>query len=108
VLPSGKVEHTTNGGAQWNQVAIDSSFLLISGTAPSASVCWLVGRAGVVLRSTDGATFERVAFPEATDLKSISATDARTAIILTADGRTFTTADGGLTWRRDDGWGAGL
>jgi len=41
-----------------------------------------------------------VAFPEVTDLSAIQATDARNASVSTADGRTFSTTDGGATWVR--------
>ena len=64
------------------------------------SVCWLVGRGGVVLLSTDGRNWRRVAFPEATDLSAVQATDARAASVSSADGRTFSTTDGGVTWVR--------
>jgi photosystem II stability/assembly factor-like uncharacterized protein len=62
-------------------------------------VCWLVGRAGLVLLTTDGVRFERVKFPETSDLSAIRATNARQASITTADGRVFVTADGGATWK---------
>jgi photosystem II stability/assembly factor-like uncharacterized protein len=41
-----------------------------------------------------------VAFPEAVDLSAIRATDERRASVSTADGRTFSTTDGGSTWSR--------
>jgi photosystem II stability/assembly factor-like uncharacterized protein len=58
----------------------------------------LVGGSGLVQRSTDGRTWQRVAFPEAVDLAGIRATDGSHAIVTTLDGRRFTTADGGATW----------
>jgi photosystem II stability/assembly factor-like uncharacterized protein len=51
-----------------------------------------------VLLSIDGRTWQRVNFPEMTDLASVRATDARTASISTADGRTFSTVNRGQTW----------
>jgi len=68
-------------------------------STPSPSVIWLVGRAGLVQLTTDGLTFLRVPFPEAVDLTAVTATDERYAIVTTADGRRFQTADGGRTWR---------
>ena len=94
------VQRSTNGGARWDAVPTGVASALTAGAAPSASVCWLVGRAGVVLLSTDGLNWRRVAFPEVTDLSAIQATDARTASVSTADGRTFSTTDGGATWVR--------
>ena len=65
---------------------------------PSASVCWLVGRAGTVLRTTDGRRFQRVPFPEPVDLTSVASASDRAATVTASDGRVFRTADGGVTW----------
>jgi hypothetical protein len=94
------VQRSTNGGSSWEALSIGIEAELTAGAAPSASVCWLVGRGGVVLVSTDSRSWRRVAFPEATDLSAIRATDARVASVSTADGRTFGTTDGGVTWVR--------
>ena len=45
------------------------------------------------------ATFTRVDLAERLDIASVSATDARIAIIATVSGRRFRTEDGGRTWR---------
>jgi hypothetical protein len=83
----------------WSAAPVDVASQLTAGSAPSPSVCWLVGRGGVVVISIDqGGTWRRVAFPEITDLSAVRATDARTASITTADGRMFSTSDGGATW----------
>jgi hypothetical protein len=92
------VERSTNGGTRWEAVPTGIAADLTAGVAPSASVCWLVGRGGVVLLSTDGRTWRRVTFPESTDLSAIRATDARTATVSSSDGRLFGTIDGGVTW----------
>ena len=94
------VERSTDGGSTWETASIGVTADLTAGAAPSASVCWLVGRAGVVLLTTDGRTWRQVAFPEMTDLSGVHATDAsgREASVSTADGRTFSTTDGGVTW----------
>jgi Putative zinc-finger len=94
------VEHSMNGGASWQAVPAGVATPLTAGAAPSPSVCWLVGRGGVVLLSTDGRSVSRVAFPEITDLSSVRATDARSATVSTTDGRTYVTTDGGATWER--------
>ena len=95
----GSVERTTNAGASWEAVPIGIGVDLTAGASPSRLVCWLVGRAGTVLLSTDGRTWRRVPFPDMTDLVAVQATDAQTATVTTADGRTFRTTDGGLTWK---------
>ena len=69
-----------------------------AGAAPDARVCWMVGAGGVVLRTTDGATWTRVAFPAADDLVAVQASDASRATVTTAAGLRFATGDGGATW----------
>jgi hypothetical protein len=98
ILPSGSVERSLTGGASWEQIAIYAPGAITGGAAPSPSVCWLIGRGGLVLLTIDG-RFERVSFPATTDLASIRATDARQATVTTTDGRVFSTTDGGASWR---------
>lgn len=72
----------------------------LTASSASAGVCWSVGRGGVVLRSADGRTWQRVNFPEMTDLATVTATSAANATVTDVEGRTFRTTDGGLTWTR--------
>jgi Putative zinc-finger len=93
------VQRSLDAGANFStQYTAESGVLLTAGAAPSANVCWLVGRAGAVVLSTDGRVWRRLTFPEQVDLTAVTATDARTASVTTADGRRFGTADGGGTW----------
>jgi hypothetical protein len=92
------VQRSTDGGASWETQSTGAVADLTAGAAPSPLVCWVVGRGGVVLLSTDGRSWRRVAFPEATDLSAVRARDARAAAVSTADGRTFSTTDAGVTW----------
>jgi len=99
VFPSGVVQRSTDG-TTWTPLTIDPPAPgLIAGSAPYSNVCWLVGRGGLVLLALDGEHFNRVAFPEAVDLISVQASSARVATIGAADGRTFSTADGGFSWQ---------
>jgi hypothetical protein len=98
ILPSGSVERSLTGGASWEQIAIYAPGAITAGASPSASVCWLIGRGGIVLLAIDGHV-DRVSFPATTDLASVRATDARQATVTTADGRIFSTTDGGASWR---------
>ena len=92
------VQRSADGGATWTILASGATEDLTAAAAPSATVCWIVGRAGTVLLSTDGAQWRRVGFPERVDLTAIQATDSRDATVTTVDGRRFRTADGGRTW----------
>jgi Putative zinc-finger len=93
------VQRSLDAGANFStQYTAESGVLLTAGAAPSANVCWLVGRAGAVVLSTDGRVWRRLTFPEQVDLTAVTATDGRTATVTTADGRRFGTADGGGTW----------
>ncbi len=100
ILASRDLERSTDDGRTWERMAIDSpaSLSLTNGVAPSPVVCWVVGRAGVVLVTSDADHFIRLGFPDAVDLSAVQATDAVNATVTTADGRTFVTADGGKTW----------
>jgi hypothetical protein len=102
VLSDGSVQRSTEGSGDWTRVALDPPAHVLSGVAPTATVCWLVGREGAVLLSVDGRTFTKVAFPETADLQSVVAIDARRALVTTSDGRRFLTSDGGATWRLQD------
>jgi photosynthesis system II assembly factor YCF48-like protein len=97
---AGAVEHSTDGGSTWELLPTGVVADLTAGMSPSPSVCWLIGRTGTILLSTDGRRWRRVAFPEATDLVAVQASDAQGATVTTADGRTFRTADGGASWDR--------
>jgi photosystem II stability/assembly factor-like uncharacterized protein len=85
---------------KWEAIAIDPPVQgLAGGAAPTATVCWIIGRAGLVLRTTDGKEFTRVTQPAPADLTSITAQDALRATVTTAGGQTFTTTDGGKSWK---------
>ena len=93
-----RIERAPGSGGEWAAASIDASDLLTAGAAPSATVCWVVGRRGAVYVTTDGMRFVRVPFPEMSDLVAVTATDQRRATVSSADGRSWTTTDQGLTW----------
>jgi photosystem II stability/assembly factor-like uncharacterized protein len=92
------VERSSDGGATWQPQQAGATSDLVAGSSPSSTVCWLVGRAGLVLLTIDGRQWRPVAFPVPADLSAVRATDASTAVITTSDGRTFRTSDAGQTW----------
>jgi hypothetical protein len=96
----GVVQRTVDGGASWETEQTCVADTLTAGAAPSSTVCWLAGPHGIVLLSTDGRTWRRVATPEDAPLVKVSAEDDRSATVTAADGRTFSTSDAGQTWSR--------
>ena len=100
LLPGGGVQRSADGGATWRIETTGAADTLTAGASPSPSVCWLVGPAGAVFLSADGRSWRRLAFPEAEDLRAVTATDQENAVVTTVGGRSFVTTDGGLTWAR--------
>ncbi len=98
IAPNGAIEHSRDGGSTWIVQLADPGAALTAGSAPSDMVCWLVGRAGAVLRTLDGTTWARLPAPAPDDLVHVEAVDAQTATVTTAGGVSFHTVDGGQTW----------
>jgi hypothetical protein len=95
------VQRSLDAGATWvDQYRADEGVALTAGVAPSTTACWIVGRAGAIIRTIDGRAWQRVRFPESLDFTAVVAGDARTATVTAADGRQFATTDGGTTWTR--------
>jgi hypothetical protein len=95
---AGVVHRSIDGGVTWTlqRAGVNADFL--AGSSPARDICWLVGRGGTVLLSTNGTTWQQRPFPEAIDLVAVSAADAKTASVTTSDGRRFSTTDGGAKW----------
>jgi hypothetical protein len=99
IAPNGAVEHSTNGGSSWEWQSTGVNVMLTAGASPAPSICWLVGPQGIVVLTTDARSWQRIAFPEAVDLTSVRAMGDKIATVSTADGRAFSTTDGGRTWK---------
>lgn len=98
-IGAGRVlQYSNTGGQSWETLATGVDVELTAGASPGASVCWLVGRSGTVLRTIDGRRFQRVTFPEPADLAGVQSTSEMAATVTTSDGRAFRTSDGGTTW----------
>jgi putative zinc finger protein len=97
-IVGGQVQRSMTQGRVWEVVTLPSPATITAGHAPTASVTWLVGRAGAIFVTTDGARFERVPFPQSVDIVSILAIDGRQATVTTVDGRVYGTSDRGVSW----------
>lgn len=98
---AGSIERSEDSGASWIPIHLLIDEVITGGTAPTRSICWLIGSRGLVLLTADGVGFARVPIPERVDLTAITATDARSATVTTADGRQFQTGDSGRNWRQN-------
>ena len=98
--PSGKIERSADRGINWTPQNSGTKLELLAGSAPSDAVCWLAGRAGTILRTTDGGGhWSKVVSPITGDVGGIRAEDAQHATIFGAGNNTrFATSDGGATW----------
>jgi hypothetical protein len=97
---AGRIERSTDGRRSWQSQPSGVLANLVSAFAVSDMACWVVGDDGVVLRTVDGATWQRVAAPASVDLVAVRATSPDAAVVQAADGAAYSTADGGKTWRR--------
>jgi hypothetical protein len=100
--PAGLIEFSSDKGTSWSPQTSGVLVDLVTGSAASDKVCWVVGRAGAVLRTTDGgAHWKTLAFPLTEDLGGIRATDALHATVWNLrHTKSFETTDGGVTWKR--------
>ena len=98
-LAANAVEHSGDGGVTWTLQLAGTGRMLTAGSAPSAAVCWIVGRAGTVFRTVDGGdTWEQVGAPTETDLVAVEALDGQSATVEGIDATSFRTQDGGQSW----------
>ncbi len=96
--PGARIFGSADAGRTWH-LQYTGTGRLVSGSSPSPEVCWVVGDRGLVLRTTDGRTWNTVTFPEPLDLVAVLADSDRRATVHASGGRRFTTEDGGETWR---------
>ncbi len=80
--------------------AVSSGRLADGAQSTARALGWRL-RDGMVERSTDqGKTWTRTTSPTPDRLVSMSATDARSAVVATDAGARFATSDGGASWRQ--------
>jgi hypothetical protein len=98
--PSGTIERSRDAGQSWQSQTSPITAELLAGSAPAENVCWIVGRDGTILRTTDGEHWEKIFSPVVADWVAIDARSASLATITSRDTARYSTADGGRTWRR--------
>ncbi|MGA7915967.1 MAG: hypothetical protein WCA00_12080 [Candidatus Acidiferrales bacterium] len=101
VADGGGIGRTEDGGATWKYKSLAVRGPFLAGSAPAAKVCWLLAAHNAIFRTADGKTWTHVAAPVAADevdFLHIEAQDALTATVISADGRKFSTTDGGKSW----------
>lgn len=95
----GMIERSTDAGRNWTPQSSGVSADLLAGSAPAEQVCWVVGRQGTILLTTDGRNWARIAAPAVADFSGIAASDAGRATVWgAAGGQRYTTEDGGRHW----------
>jgi len=99
-LSGNGIDRSDDAGKTWRPQMSFTAAALLTGSAPSAQICWVAGQGGVVLRTTDGEHWERLISPTQDDLVQITAWNASSATIKSASGARFSTNDGGQTWSR--------
>jgi len=95
------VQYTENGTPAPVQDFLPTNSAIAAGSAPGGKTCWLVGSGGAVVRTTDGRNWLAATPPTSADLTAITAQNTRSARVTAADGKTYTTTDGGSTWKSD-------
>jgi len=100
IEPDGRLRRTANLGDSWQLQNVGVNATLLSGSAPSEKVCWLVGTFGTVLVTTDaGAHWTKRSLPVSSSVDRIIAFDAQHAVAsLQSTTITFETFDNGQTW----------
>jgi hypothetical protein len=96
---NGAISRYNFATSAWDPQASGVTVDLVTGSAPSSSTCWIVGRTGTILRTLDGYRWTKVGAPVGDGLVGIVAKSATDATITDAAGLRFMTSDGGLTWR---------
>ncbi len=98
-ISSGRfVERSADAGATWHAQWTNANAHVIAGAATSVETCWLVGRGGIILLTTNGKKWKTVSPPADVDFVNVAATGASSATVTTSEGRQFTTSDSGKHW----------
>jgi hypothetical protein len=94
-----EIQLSRDVGATWRPQLTETNVRLITGSAPSPKICWVVGRGGTILRTVDGENWETVKSPTKLDLTGVAAQNADVATITASDGSNYETKNGGAKWK---------
>ena len=96
----GRVRRTANLGDSWQPQDLGVNAAMLSGSAPSEKVCWLVGTFGTVFVTIDaGAHWTKRTVPIASSVDRVTAFDAQHALVaIQSTNIQFETFDNGQTW----------
>jgi hypothetical protein len=100
VTGSHEIQLSRDIGVTWETQLTETDVNLVTGSAPTSKVCWVVGRHGTILRTVDGENWQTVKSPTELDLTAVKAEDADSATITAGDGTTYETKNGGGKWKR--------
>jgi hypothetical protein len=96
---NGLIRRSTDGGKTWTEQTSGVPSTLVAGSAPSATVCWVVGAKGTILLTADGEHWTKMSSPTSADLVGVTAQDARHAEVWSEPLQPhYVTQDGGQTW----------
>lgn len=98
IVGAGFVERTVDGGATWQGQMVSQNADFTAGSAPTPKICWVVGRAGAIFRTSDGSNWKKIPPPASVDLVGVSATDASTATVTAVGGWRYSTENAGKIW----------
>jgi hypothetical protein len=101
---AGLIEKSIDGGKSWKRQSSNVTDDLLAGVVPAEKICWLAGKNGTVLLTTDGENWTRLHFPSKIDLGGIASQDAINALVWDTQNKVkFSTKDGGNTWTEATG-----
>ena len=99
-LQSDGVIYGTHDRKSWAPQYTGLGQEFLAGVAPSNTVCWAVGRKGLILQTTDGTHWTPISSPTTSDVIGITAAGKDVATIFTASGTSYSTFDGGSNWQK--------
>jgi photosystem II stability/assembly factor-like uncharacterized protein len=101
ILPAGGIELSHDGGSTWQPQPDAIAGNWTAGSAPTPEVCWIVGRSGAIIRTSDAQTWKSVVAPTMQDLIAVTAQSAKSATVAAADGTRYKTINGGRSWKAE-------